>query len=178
MKETNQMKQPADGNVWKTATVALLAISFIAFGLWFYNFGSSPITQNNNVASGRTLATVNPNDIISDITWKDYDNIFNINSKTTDLQKQDTWNRYKGKRVRWTGTVEDVKRGLMGGLTLNIKMNSDTITFDIILDLKQSEETRASGLRKGSTVTFLGTLENYGGAVLPNHLVDGVIWGT
>lgn len=162
-----------DVNVWKTATIALLATSLIVFAIWI-----SLNTQHNNVAPGRTSATASPKDIISDITWEDYDSIFNINSKATDLQKQDAWTRYKGKRVRWRGTVEDVKKGMMGGLTLNIKMNSDTFTFDIILDLKRSEETRAAGLRKGSSVAFVGTLERYGGAILPSRLVDGEIWGT
>lgn len=119
--------------------------------------------------------TVNPKDEISPIKWSELDRIYSLRSNSTDMQKEALWKNYKGKRVAWAGTVTEVSKGMLGGLTLQIKMNPETLTSDIILNLKKDQESRAINLTKDSKVSFVGTLSSYGGAILPMSLDDGEI---
>jgi hypothetical protein len=123
--------------------------------------------------STQTAATPAPKDVISNITWQDYDNIYSIRSNSTDMQKESAWSRFDGKRVQWTGTVVDITKGTFGGITLNVKMNKETLVYDASISLKESETPKASQITKGKTVTFVATLKNYGGAILPCVLSDG-----
>ncbi len=123
----------------------------------------------------KASATANSKDETSTIKWSELDKIYNLKSNSTDMQKEALWKDYKGKRVAWTGTVSEVSKGTFGGLSLQIKMNPDTLTSDILLSLKKEEESKAMSLTKGSKVSFVGTLNNYGGALLPMSLDDGEI---
>lgn len=116
-----------------------------------------------------------PEDTISRITWNELDKIYNLKSDSTDLQKQELWKTYKGKKISWKGTVSEVSNGTFGGLVLQVKMNADTLTSDIYLNLNKNEERKARNLTKGVKVSFTGTLSNYGGAILPMTLDDGEI---
>ncbi|MDQ3713861.1 MAG: zinc-ribbon domain-containing protein [Acidobacteriota bacterium] len=132
-------------------------------------------STTKDMAQTKPSATANPKDEISTINWNDLERIYNLKSNSTDMQKEALWKDYKGKRVAWTGTVSEVSKGTFGGLSLQIKMNPDTLTSDILLSLKKEEEGKAMSLTKGSKVSFVGTLNNYGGALLPMSLDDGEI---
>lgn len=62
---------------------------------------------------------------ISDITWYDINDIYNLQSDYTELQKKEHWKKYEGKKVKWTGEVSEMGE-TFGTLTLQIKMNPDT----------------------------------------------------
>jgi hypothetical protein len=110
---------------------------------------------------------------ISDIDWSTIDSIYNLTYHKTDLQKDERWKEFKGHRVRWTGKVSSVGESF-GSLTLQVKMNPDTWTSDLLIKLKDSERSRATRLNKGDSVTFTGTLDNWG-SLLPITLKDGEI---
>lgn len=131
--------------------------------------------SNGNVAIDSKPQTAIPTvqDAVSNITWQDYDKIYSIRSNSTDMQKEAAWTRFDGKRVQWTGTVVDIIKGTFGGITLNVKMDKETIIYDASISLKESETSKASQITKGKTVTFVATLKNYGGAILPCVLSDG-----
>lgn len=112
---------------------------------------------------------------ISTIKWSDYDNIYNTKSNSTDIQKDSQWKNFEGKNVAWTGTVADVSEGMLGGLTLNIKMNDETLTHDIALSLKDDQKEKAMNLTKGKKINFTGKLVSYGGTVLPLTMDEGEI---
>ncbi len=116
-----------------------------------------------------------PKDTVSNLKWNDYDNVYNTKSNSTDMQKDALWKDFKGKTVNWQGTVEDVSEGMLGGLKLNIKMNADTLTHDITLELKKDQKDKAMSLTKGKKVSFTGKLDNYGGAILPLQMSEGEI---
>lgn len=109
----------------------------------------------------------------TNISWAELDAIYNIKNKYTDLQKDEYWKKYKGEKVRWSGTVSSLSESF-GGLTLQVKMNSTTLTSDLIVRLKDSQKAKALGLKKGDTVSFVGILENWG-SILPITLTEGEI---
>ncbi len=110
---------------------------------------------------------------ISSISWSELDAIYNLKSKNTDLQKNEAWSRYMGKKVSWSGTVSSVSDSL-GSLSLQVKMNPDTWTSDLHITLKDSQKSRALTLKKGDSVTFTGILHNWG-SLMPITLRDGEI---
>jgi hypothetical protein len=142
------------------------------------------ILMNANKANRSTVATIsptsttttsNPTTSISPMRWSEYDNVYNSRSSSTDMQKDALWKNFEGKTVAWQGTVEDVREGTFGGLVLNIKMNSETLTNDIALTLKESEKSEAMSLTKGKKISFVGKLKSYGGAFLPLSMDEGEI---
>jgi hypothetical protein len=110
---------------------------------------------------------------LSSIPWSELNAIYNLKSTYTDLQKDEHWKTYKGKKVQWTGTVSSVSDSL-GSLSLQVKMNPDTWTSDLIVTLKDSQKATAMALKKGDSVTFTGVLSRWG-SLLPISLKEGVI---
>jgi hypothetical protein len=90
------------------------------------------------------------------------------------LRKDEEWKKYHGKIVQWSGSVEDIEKGMFGGLHLKIKMNPHTFTFDLMIALKDGQESKAINLRKGDTITFKASLDSWG-SLLPITLEDGEI---
>ncbi len=125
-------------------------------------------SQNSSPSSNSATAPA-----VSSITWADYDKIYGVKSKTTDMQKEQSWKDFLGKRVAWSGEVAEVSNGAFGGLQVSIKMDKATLVSDISLELKKEYEDAASKLAKGSKISFAGTLKSYGGTFLPATLSDG-----
>lgn len=107
------------------------------------------------------------------ISWQQINRIYSLDSNSTDLQKKQAWKRFKGKRVSWQGSVSEVSDGF-GGLTLQVKMNPDTLTSDVLVSLRKSERAKAASLQQGSYVRFSGVLDNWG-TIMPITLDDGEI---
>lgn len=107
------------------------------------------------------------------ITWNEIDKIYNIRSQTTDLQKEEAWKRFKGKKVTWSGQVSEITDGFTG-LTLQVKMNSNTLTSDVLIYLKKSARDKALQLRQGGYVKFTGHLDDWG-SIMPITIDDGEI---
>src|SRR5438874_1939499 len=85
------------------------------------------------------------------ISWREIDSMYNLRSKNTDLQKDEAWKHYKGKRVTWSGQVTSVSDGWTG-LTLQVKMNPETFTSDLLIKLKKAEKSKAAQLHQGDQV--------------------------
>lgn len=110
---------------------------------------------------------------VSTVSWAEVDNIYNVKSKSTDLQKDAAWKKYQGKKIKWNGTVTSVSDGF-GSLSLQVKMNADTFTSDLLIKLKESQKSKALTLKKDDSVTFTGTLDKWG-SLLPITLNEGEI---
>jgi hypothetical protein len=110
---------------------------------------------------------------VSNIDWSTIDSIYNLKYKKTDLQKDERWKDFKGQKVKWTGEVTSVGESF-GSLTLQVKMNPDTWTSDLLIRLKDSQRSRATRLNKGDSVTFTGILDSWG-SILPITLKDAEI---
>ena len=107
--------------------------------------------------------------------FAEYGPTFSINNNLTELQKDQIFDtKYKGRLVKWTGRVEEVDKGIFGGLHIGIKHLRSTLTYDVLLYLKPEEEAKAIQLRKGQTITYAGKLKDWGEA-LPHSVDEGVI---
>jgi hypothetical protein len=97
---------------------------------------------------------------LSDIQWQEIDEIYHPASKATDLQKKELWKNYKGKKVRWTGTVAWVGESL-GTLELQVTLKPDSLGSDLLVKLNDTSKPKALKLNVGDQVTFEGILENW-----------------
>ena len=131
---------------------------------------SSNAAETATAALESTPAATPP----SAISWREVDAIYNLRSHYTDLQKDEEWKRYKGQRVKWVGRVEEIKEGWLGGLSLMVKMNNSTVTFDLMIDLKDEQKATAMRVHKGQIIRFTGTLDTWG-SLLPITISDGEI---
>jgi len=107
------------------------------------------------------------------ISWNEIDQIYNISNGATDLQKKEAWKRFKGKKVTWSGRVSEISDGFTG-LTLQVKMNSNTLVSDVLIRLKKSARDKALQLRQGGYVEFSGHLDDWG-SIMPITIDDGEI---
>ncbi|MBC8549389.1 MAG: hypothetical protein H8D23_07035 [Candidatus Brocadiales bacterium] len=88
-------------------------------------------------------------------SFDDLFNIFGNYSKLTESQKKDSWNRYKGKYVRWTGVVN------YKGLTnddwnrAGIRHNVDT---NVELMFGDDKKSIVKMINKGDRITYTGKL--------------------
>lgn len=131
---------------------------------------SSPASSSSN--SPALAVTVAPPQE-RPISWREIDSIYNLKGNNTDLQKDEEWKRFKGKRVRWSGKVSAISDGWTG-LTLQVKMNPDTFVSDLLIKLKKSEKSKAVRLHQGDQVRFTGILRDWG-SLMPITLDDGEI---
>lgn len=97
----------------------------------------------------------------TNITWKEISAIYSLKSKVTDLKKDIEWEKYKGKKIRWTGEVASIDK-LFGSLLMQVKLNPETFTSDVIIDLEESEFEKAAEFSEGDKVTFEGILQSWG----------------
>lgn len=83
--------------------------------------------------------------------------------------------KYKGKRVSWTGVVDSVRETPLGsGYLVDVRMKPTESWLgdsDITLSASDSLETQVLALKKDDTVTFFGTFLRQGGTFL-NHIID------
>lgn len=110
---------------------------------------------------------------VSDIQWEEIDRIYNLQSNFTELQKKEHWKNYKGKKVRWSGKVTSVGE-TFGTLQLQVKLNPNTLTSDVLVSLKDSARSEAIKLQEGDSVTFEGVLDDWG-SLMPVTLDHGII---
>lgn len=107
------------------------------------------------------------------ITWKEIDSFY-FKGKNTDLQKAEKWKQYEGRNVLWSGTVASISEGFFGGLSMQVKMNSDTLVSDVFISLDEGQQTKAVNYTEGSRITFRGTLSDWGN-FLGIKIENGVI---
>ena len=98
---------------------------------------------------------------VSDITWVEIETIYSMQSDSTDLQKNEAWKNYKGKKVQWTGTVTSVSDNF-GIIAISVKLNPNTFGSDVRVRLEESERSKAVTLTEGDAVTFEGILAKWG----------------
>jgi hypothetical protein len=144
------------------------AFLFIIFGVLNMMHDSSSSAPSASAASSSQASSDIP---LSTVSWSEIDEIYNLKTKYTDLQKDEFWKRYKGKKIRWSGTVSSISESF-GNIDLQVKMNPDTFTSDLVITLRESQKSRALGLKKDDSVTFTGVLDRWG-SILPITLKEG-----
>ena len=85
----------------------------------------------------------------------------------TELQREQLWNAYKGKSVRWIGELEDVE-SLRSGIRAAFSPGIEVV-FD------ESQMATLSALEKGELCMYSGTLESFGDSYSSYHGVRNTL---
>lgn len=85
---------------------------------------------------------------------------FGVESKLSDLQKEELWPRYKGKNFKWQLKVTEVSSDMFGGFTVQYKCSPKSPSFvqDIQLKYEDGSKSFVMGLQKDSSYEIKGTL--------------------
>lgn len=77
----------------------------------------------------------------------------------TDVQRKANWQRmFAGRRVRWTGVVQDVTEDF-GAYTISLRCGSTALGTDTRCTVSRDTALR---IRKGTSITVEGTLSDHG----------------
>jgi hypothetical protein len=152
--------------------VILLVLVAISCVLYFANENgprADSVSENSSKDTGIGPATSPAQLPVSGITWNQLNDTFRTMENMTELQREEKWKEFSGKKVKWTGTVLSVDDSW--GLVMKLDMahlDSDQLVnwnpyeslqgaVDVQLD--ESDRSRALALNAGSSVTVVGVLD-------------------
>lgn len=76
--------------------------------------------------------------------------------------------------MEWSGYVAEVTKGLFGGVSVLVKINKNTFTGDVLIELESSETSKALELSKGDPIKFSAKLKNWG-TLIPMTAYEGIL---
>ena len=103
----------------------------------------------------------------SNVTFQQVNRLFAYDSELTDLQKEESWKKYRGLCIEWTGELTYLESGFFSGISIGMKHLSRTLTYDVLIEAPSSQKDVLLSWRKGTRHTYRATLVSYGGAMLP-----------
>jgi len=118
---------------------------------------------------------------VSEITWSDVQSKFiKLDPDLTSAQREKLekdrkqwWQEsYRGKWVRWRGSVNNVSSG---GSKVKIDMGEGSWGSDIVLIVTPDSKEKAAGLNKDSYVTFVGRISEQPGGLIAMELQEATI---
>lgn len=136
--------------------VAVLGLLGFLQGIGRIRGAAEAVVEEQRAEAERQIAAP-----VSDLTWQELNNIYNLKSDFTDLQKEELWKKYKGKKVKWSGEVASV-RDWEEWAFLNVIMNPDSLVRDLSVRFEESEKPATSSLQEGDSVVFTGVLDRWG----------------
>lgn len=152
------------------AAIVIVVITILGFGGCALLVGGVANEVSNTMAAEELEIANAP---VSEIPWSELNEVYHLKSTKTDLQKDEIWKKYKGKKIQWTGEVSSISE-TFGSLQLQVKMNKSTFTSDVIVTLKDSDRSKAVSLSEGDSVTFQAILSSWG-SLMPITLNKGII---
>lgn len=104
-------------------------------------------------------------------SFEDIDTIFGKGSNLSDVQKDDAWEKYKGKYVSWIGQIAYKNANVASGLRVGIMQRANN-DIDIELRVGLSKKNKVLKFQEGETVSYTGKLMARCGDKSPYILED------
>ncbi len=143
-----------DGNVLETENTLSTPLS------------SKELTENPDIVP----VSQGPKKILLIESYEDLDNIFGTKSALTDAQKDEAWEKYKGKYVNWEGQIAYKNLNVASGLRVGIMQNEQ---LSVELKVGLAKKDKALSFQDGETVLYSGKLVERCGKHSPFILEDG-----
>jgi hypothetical protein len=89
-----------------------------------------------------------------------------------DKDRKVWWQDYRGKWVRWRGSVNNVSSG---GAKIKIDMGEGSWGSDVVLIVTPDSKEKAAGLNKDAYVTFVGRMSEQPGGIAAMELQEATI---
>jgi hypothetical protein len=138
---------------------ALAAVVFMAFltGRWSAN--STPASAKAEQQKGRKTYIRRGKVERTDVTLQELRSLFSKRSKLTNLQRQERFEQYKGKMVRWQGALKKasyIDGELSAVFSHRIKPSSPLgrRKVTVVVNFAESEKSKLLDAQKGTLVTY------------------------
>ena len=136
--------------------------------------GNKSASNNNLIQTTNNMPTQNTVEI-ADTNFAQ----FNTNLwKSTELQREELWKKYKGQAIKWTFYVKTVDKDFFGTYTVigvASEPNQYTIKGDVVVKFEDSEKDKLLQYSKGDLITILGKLDDYHEILKSIDVSDAVI---
>ncbi len=109
-----------------------------------------------------------------DLSFPAFDQKFGIYSTLTELQRETAFQQYKDKWIQSKGVIVGVS-SIGGQLSVSVKHQASTLTSDVVLGFKDQDRDKLLKLQQGQILVYRGQIQQYGGAIRPHRLRNGVI---
>jgi hypothetical protein len=97
-----------------------------------------------------------------------------LDSSSTSLQKESFFDdHFKGKYVKWSGTVSSVTES-MGSYNVGVKHSDKSLFSDVTVTMRDDQKEKLLQLKEGSKITYTAKLTRYGD-ILGIYADDGTI---
>jgi len=107
---------------------------------------------------------------------------FGLESPLSEAQKDEEWEKYRGKFVTWQGEIVYAGEDLFGALKLGVRQRQHSSksygAYDVLVNLRPDQKQKLLKLKKGDIVSYRGKLSQRRGKVfpfMPYILEEGVI---
>lgn len=105
-------------------------------------------------------------------TFEDLDTVFGKESALSDAQKDETWEKYKGKYVSWTGQIAYKNLNVAAGMRIGMTQKEKG---DVEVKTGMAKKDKILKFQEGETVLYTGKLAERCGGNSPYVLEDGDI---
>jgi len=100
---------------------------------------------------------------VSSISWAEIEPLFGPGSSGPLEKKVRLWKKYRGKKVKWSGTVKSVEsRG--GKVQVEVEMKG-RYTGAILVGFRKDQSSRVMKYRRGDNITFVAMLDEWGNVI-------------
>ena len=135
--------------------VAVVFVGLIVLGMIIGDDTKSAnveTTASNEPVQAATPAVAQPKEEVITVGVEELCNSYEKNEVAADK-------KYKGKLVKITGKVDDIKKGLLNELYVTIKRQKDFAICNPQCFFDDEHEDRLANLNKGQTVTIIGRVD-------------------
>jgi hypothetical protein len=109
------------------------------------------------------------------VTFEAFDKTFGPASPLTPEQKDLEFDRYRGRYVRWEGTVLYLNAAEGTEPHASLRCGADDLSSDVVLYIRPQDRDRLAARRAGDRLVCVGSLADYGQDGAPVILQDGRI---
>ncbi|MFN3533099.1 MAG: phospholipase D-like domain-containing protein [Candidatus Brocadia sp.] len=134
----------------------------------------SPPSSTNELFENPDVVPVSqgPKKIFLVESFEDLDKIFGKGSNLSDAQKDEAWEKYKGKYVSWMGQIVHKNLNVASGLRVMMKQKE---SGDVELKFGLAKKEKVLKFHDGETILYTGKLVERCGILSPYILDDGDI---
>jgi hypothetical protein len=130
----------------------------------------TPLSDKELLENDTVPVSQGPKKILLVESFEDIDNIFGSGSKLSDTQKDEEWEKYKGKYVSWEGQITYKNLNVASGLRIGMMQNE---RLYVELKVGLAKKNKVLNFQDGETVLYSGKLIERCGNHSPYVLEDG-----
>ncbi len=95
------------------------------------------------------------------LSFEDFDNLIGAKDRLALEHQKAVFGKYRGRYVRWSGEVYDIRKDVSGDFVLRIQHTAGARDFDVTLHLDATKAEKLKRLSRGEAVSYSGRLASF-----------------